>query len=87
MPSAYEHGQDCAIALLDARQTTMAGLVSLLRYVAEGVEGAFPDSGVLLDDEDDEDDGHSFSDALLLTVAGWLENAGIVDDTSPARRR
>ena len=65
---------NCALALLDIRPTTVAGMVTLFRYVAEADETAFP-GDVLIDDQDDSDDGVDFQTALLLTAAEWLENA------------
>jgi hypothetical protein len=46
----------------------------LFRYVASADEWVFPDD-VLMDDQDDSDDGVGFQTALLLVAAGWLENA------------
>jgi hypothetical protein len=63
-----------AIALLEVRPTTMAGMVTLFRYVAGADERVFPDN-VLMDDQDDSDHGVDFRTALLLVAAEWLENA------------
>ncbi len=64
-----------ALALLDVRPTTVAGMVTLFRYVASAEEADLPEN-VLLDGQDDSDDGVNFQTALLLTAAEWLEKAG-----------
>jgi hypothetical protein len=61
---------ECALALLDVRPTTTAGIVNLFRHVARGDEADFPDR-VLFNDSDGAVD---FSSALLLVAVEWLEN-------------
>jgi hypothetical protein len=67
---------ECALALLDVRPTTTAGMVNLFRHVVRGDEADFP-SGVLFDDQDDSDGGVDFSSALLLVAVEWLENGDL----------
>jgi hypothetical protein len=61
---------ECALALLDVRPTTTAGMVNLFRHVASGDGADFPDR-VLFDDSNRAVD---FSSALLLVAVEWLEN-------------
>jgi hypothetical protein len=69
-----DHLEECALALLDNRPTTAAGMASLFLYVAGGEEWVFPDDVLM---EDDSDDGVDFQTALLLTAAKWLAETGV----------
>jgi hypothetical protein len=51
-----------ALALLDVRPTTAAAIATLFRYVAAADELDFPEN-VLMDDQDDSDDGVDFQTA------------------------
>jgi hypothetical protein len=78
---ASDNLDDCAMALLDIRPTTLAGLGALFRHVSKEADaGCLPD-GVEVDDREYE----HFEGALLSVATGWI--SGMPESCWPAAAR